>query len=337
MNNFICKPTKYELAEKLKDLEQWEPFALSLKPINQQDIDTIKKVSCDDTEDLKQNLFEKWLNTHPNPSWGLVIMALRKAGENELAQRLSDTLSHEVQIKDETVKKLSELHTSFGELSFECEKALIELVQSNELIVSHLALRVNNEVDVYGIEENLTNINSVEQFLQVISKYYNFLNYNLLLTIIKQFLNNTDLLQNLQVHAANVDSFMDTTEIQYLQKTLETLVTKSKSDVPITIRVYQAWKKQNIGLVKILLGVLSENETKNIPKLFRIISGSLTIVLLVPQHISLSLIEHSKHKIQFMRLTGIISLQIGDTYILQDEENDNYTFEQALIEGNRSW
>ena len=129
---------------------------------------------------------------------------------------------------------------------------------------------------------------------------------------------------------------MDTTEIQYLQKTLEPLVTKSKSDVPITIRVYQAWKKLNIGLVKILLGVLSENETKNIPKLFRIIPESLTIVLLVAHHISLSLIEHSKHKIQFMRLTGIISLQIGDTYILQDEENDKYTFEQALIEATEA-
>ena len=33
-----------------------------------------------------------------------------------------------------------------------------------------------------------------------------------------------------------------------------------------------------------------------------------------------------------MRLTGIISLQIGDTYILQNKEIDNYTFEQALIE-----
>ena len=70
--------------------------------------------------------------------------------------------------------------------------------------------------------------------------------------------------------------------------------------------------------------------------MFRVIPGSLTTVLLVPQHISQSLIEHSKHKIQFMRLTGIIILQIGDTYILQDEENDNYTFEQALIEATEA-
>ena len=91
-----------------------------------------------------------------------------------------------------------------------------------------------------------------------------------------------------------------------------------------------------VWLVKILLGVLSETEPNNIPKLFRVIPGSLTIVLLVLQHISPSLIEHIKHKIQFMRLTGIISLQIGDTYILQDEENDNYTFEQALIEATEA-
>ena len=73
--------------------------------INQQDIDTNKKESHDDTDDLKQHLFEKWLNTHSDPSWELIIIALKKAGENELAQNVSNTLSHEVQIQEETVTR----------------------------------------------------------------------------------------------------------------------------------------------------------------------------------------------------------------------------------------
>ena len=289
-------------------------------------IDCTKTVSQNGNS--KQDLFEEWLLTHPNASWEQIAMGLRRVGIRNLSFHSLD----EIQIQEDTVRKLSELHRRFSKLSFECEKALKDLVQSGKLSLSDLALRINKERDIYGIEENLVEIKTVENFLLVISNYYHFLNYDLLVTIAEQFLDNTDLLQNLQINAANVDAFMDTTEIQCLQRTLEATVKKSKSEVPITIRVYQAWKRQKIGLVNVLLGVLSKTEIRNIPKLFRIIEGSLIIILLVSRCISLLLIEHSKHKIQFMKLTGIISLQIGDTYILQDEGNHTYTFEQGLIE-----
>ena len=79
MNSIICKPTKTEMNEKLQNLEKWEVFAINLRGINEEDIDNIKEDSHDDTGELKQLLFEKWLDTHPNPSWGLVIMALKRA------------------------------------------------------------------------------------------------------------------------------------------------------------------------------------------------------------------------------------------------------------------
>ena len=66
MNSINCKPTKKEMNEKLQNLEKWEAFAINLQGISQEDINTIKEDSHDDTGELKQLLFEKWLDTHPN-------------------------------------------------------------------------------------------------------------------------------------------------------------------------------------------------------------------------------------------------------------------------------
>ena len=75
---------------------------------------------------------------------------------------------------------------------------------------------------------------------------------------------------------------------------------------------------------------------KDIPKWFRVIPGSLTIVFLVPQHKLLLLTELSKNKLQFLRLTGVFTLQVGEEYILQNEENEAYSFTQAFIEATEA-
>ena len=305
--------------------------------INQKDIDTIKNESNDDTDDLKQYFFEKWLNTHSDSSCELITIALKKAGENELGQNILDTLSHEVQIQEDTLQELSELHESFTSLSFDCLQVFKEKINSEKLSLTDVITRTKHE-PAYEIEELSydTELQDVNSFFNTVSKQYHFLNCHLLVILVKQFLNPSQLLDKLQKYTQDVKKFKNNTKIRYLHKALAPFTIKSPQEAPITVTVQNAWEHNEIWLVEVLIQTMFHLEHKDLPKLFRVIPGSLTIVLLVPQHISLSLIEHSKHKIQFMRLTGIISLQIGDTYILQDEENDNYTFEQALIEATEA-
>ena len=56
------------------------------------------------------------------------------------------------------------------------------------------------------------------------------------------------------------------------------------------------------------------------------------MVFMVTKHRLQHLVKHSKSKIQFLRLTGVFTLQVGEEYILQDEENEAYFSTQALIE-----
>ena len=256
---------------------------------------------------------------------------LEQAGKTELAQIVSNALSHEMKIQEDTVLALSQLHDNFNSLSFKCEKAIEELVQSGKLSLSDLVRRTKKEI-VYNEPSHVENLTSC---LDVVSSHNDFLNCHLLVVLAKEFLNPSELLNELQTHDKDIEQFLSNTKIKSLHKTLTPFVTKSPQEDPITLSVENSYGKYKMNLVKHLLRILFDLEHKDIPKFFRVIPGSITIVLLVLQHISLSLIEHSKHKIQFMRLTGIISLQIGDTYILQDEENDNYTFEQALIEATK--
>ena len=288
-------------------------------------------VSHDDEDDVKKHFFERWLNTHPNPSWEIIILALRRSGDNELAQQISDTLQHDVTVQEDIAQELSKLHSTFSSLSFRFKKAIKVLVQSGEVTLADLVLRTQDECYL----DELTHVKTIDCFIQIISPHYHFLNCHLLLVLVDEFLNPSELLDKLQTHVDKIKVFRNNTKIKYLYQTLTPFTTKSPQEVPITIRVQNTWEEHDLKLVETLLKTLFRLKDEDIPKLFRVIPGSLTIILLVPQHISLSLIEH-KHKIQFMRLIGIINLLIGNTYILQDEENDNYTFEQALIEATEA-
>ena len=186
------------------------------------------------------------------------------------------------------------------------------------------------------VYNEISHVENLTSCLDIISSHNDFLNCHLLVVLAEEFLNPSELLDNLQRHEEDIEQFLSNTKIKSLHKSLTPFVNKSSQEDPVTLSVVNSYGKYKMSLVNDLLRILFGLEHEDIPKFFRVIPGSLTIVLLVLHHISLSLIEHSKHKIQFMRLTGIISLQIGDTYILQDEENDNYTFEQALIEATEA-
>ena len=87
----MSKPTVEELVEHLRKLVHWEQVAIHLPGIYRSNIEKIKKDSSktgNETDDQKQILFDRWLRIHPDASWENVIMALRKAEENALAESL---------------------------------------------------------------------------------------------------------------------------------------------------------------------------------------------------------------------------------------------------------
>ena len=338
----LCK----ELVDKLRDLVCWERFALHLPQITQTDIDIIKRDNPLNTALQKQALFNMWLRVYPSASWEHVILALQKVDENYIAQTLPHCLPeaalspqkqltpHEEIIQETTLLTLSELHGLFAELLFECQRALKKLVQTKKATLSDFVDRVMAE-GAYKFE-NLDGIEDGNQFFTIISQHYHFLDTHLLVVLAKQFLNPSEILDKLLAHVEKIKAFKKQTEIKSLLETLKPFVKKSPNEAPVTIRVHNAWEHNEIWLVETLLQTLFHLKNNEISKWFRVIPGSLTIVLSVPQHKLLLFTELSKNKLQFLRLTGVFTLQVGEEYILQGEENEAYSFTQALIEATEA-
>ena len=323
----------------------WERFALHLPQITQTDIDIIKRDNPLNTALQKQALFHKWLQVYSSASWEHVILALETVDEDKIVQLISNSLpetalspkwqltSHQEIIQEDTLLTLSELHQSFALLLFEYQKAMKTLVKSKQVALSDLVDRIKAERAYTGSFEDLDCINDINHFFSITSQHYHFLDTHLLIVLVQQFLNQSEILDKLLAHVEKVKVFKRATEIQSLRQTLQPFTQKkSSNEAPVTIRVQNAWEHNEIWLVETLLQTLFHLKNNEIPKWFRVIPGSLTIVLLVPQHKLLLLTELSKNKLQLIRLIGVFTLQVGEEYILQDEENEAYSFTQALIE-----
>ena len=275
-----------------------------------------------------------------------MITALETVGENNIAQTILQCLHvaalspqkqltpHEEFIQEATLLTLSELHRSFGNLSFECQRELKKLVQTKMVSLSDFVDRVKAE-RAYKFED-LDGIKDVNEFFTVVLQHYHFLDTHSLVVLVQQFLNPSKILEKLLAHVEKTKAFKEQTEIRSLYKTLQPFVIRSSNEAPVTIKVPRSWEHINIWLVEILLQTMFHLKENERPKLFRVMPGSLTLIFLVPQHKILSLTELSKNKLQFLRLTGVFTLQIGEEYIIQDEENEAYSFAQALIEAREA-
>ena len=221
---------------------------------------------------------------------------------------------HEKSIQEATLLTLSELHQSFASLSFECEKAIKNLVSSKEITLNDLVQRAMKE-KAYNLTR-LSTTQTVDEFVFTINEHYHFLDPHLLIALAKQFLNPSQILNKLQEQAEKIRYFKRQKNIQSLYQTLQPFVIKSPHEAPVTIKVQSAWEHNEIWLVKTLLQTLFHLTEHEIPKWFRVIPGSLMIVFLVPQHKLLFLTELSKNKVQFLRLTGVFTyVQWKNTFV----------------------
>ena len=116
----MIKLTESDLDRHLKDLVNWERFALHLPKMRQSDISLIKKNETD-VALQRLALYEKWLKVYPDASWKDVIQALEIIEENAIASDLKKALTSvkpqarlgKVKVSRNIVEELKSLETSF--------------------------------------------------------------------------------------------------------------------------------------------------------------------------------------------------------------------------------
>ena len=138
-------------------------------------------------------------------------------------------------------------------------------------------------------------------------------------------------------HNESVEIFKSTTPVESLRNSIIPYVSMPNSSNPrsiVIIKLQKPWRKRSIKLVERLAESLFPGNSRTF-EWFRVMIGSVYIIFLVPEEKTESLVATSRQKLQFMRQMGIISLQIGSTRVLNEDENKSFSFDSALLEASQ--
>ena len=356
------KPTVKGLVENLKDLVRgWKTFAILLPKIEQPDIDTIESDRRDDTVDQKQRLYDKWLRVYPEASWEDVIVALEKAKENKIAKSLREKfhitetamspkqpeglrelseISSEtcdtVPVADNVVKELDHLYSNFLSLTELVRKGMKRKATRSPDCLDEFVQRVK---DIKPTIEFPSSVKDTNQFFEAIRPHCNFLDPFIVVNL-AQKLGGLSAKQA-KLYICQTEDFMKRTEIKDLHNKLKPYCGNfgsSKAVVRVEISVQNAMGTQSVFLVQQLIRTLFFLKLSDQLLWLEVVRGCLHVVLLAPVQMKIGLIESSRKKLQFMRLTGIIRLLIDDLPVLAEEEDEYFSFErnlkQAIVDNN---
>ena len=343
----MAKLTESELDRHLKDLVNWERFALHLPKMKQPDICLIKKNETDVTLQ-RLALYEKWLKVYPDASWKDVVQALETIEENTIARDLKKALISvrpqarlgNVKVSRDIVEELKSLETTFVSITEDVKSKVENVVVNDRLSVPRLVSRTLEE-RAYHIPE-LYSVNTHFDYFTAIQPHYSFLNCHLIIRLavfLSQYILKHEkefeekVLKPAKDYDKRVESFKDTTQVIDLRNHLDQFIPNLVSDASlhVIIMIEKSWGQYNIWLVeelvRSLFGLTSHNECQ----WFRVRPGSLIVSFLVPKYLMMLLIVNSVKKLHFMRLMGVISLQVGRIYVLKDMGGTSFSFQNSLI------
>ena len=334
--------TVQSIDEALKRLVKWKRFALNLPEIDETTLSTIEKDHPLSLVGQKIDLYDKWLRACPSASWEHIIAALKKADENTIASELEmnkqlpvesqagEAVTVKMEKSEEIVAELTKLDSAFIRLAADIKHTVKTRVENGERCLDDL-VSCSSEC-VINIPQ-LDSVQTVSEYLKVIKPYYNFLNCHLMVTFLVSYLSPSSVDQRALEYRTELDKFMRSTKIAQLRNFLHryTPTRSSETHVKVSIRLENAWEEYTLKLVEVLIKTVVNLQPYQF-QWFQVLPGSLLVNFLLSKHMMMLAIVNSVNKLQFMRLVGVISLQVGSIVVLQEEETGSFTFNKCLIE-----
>ena len=343
------RPTENELDLELAELVNWQRFATHLPDLTRGDIEQIEQDNPD-VQRQKLELYGTWLRRCPNASWNDIVLALERSRENNLADAIKTKFifsakeahnlvqlssNQEVSLLSEeiVVKDLQMLHRSFTSLARDIRCKLDELVKSGKSSLHDIVAYIE-EAQVRGMKR-LTEVNTIDDLFDAIRPHNDYLDCELLEMIVEEYLDDDDITE-VKTHIDKVKLFKRTTPIKTLKDKLHQYTSIPNildMHLIVTIKLQADWGRVTLeSIEKLVQNLLDYRQTV---KIFKVESGSISVMLLLPKEKLPHFIVSSSQKLQFMRLTGIFRLQIGANTVFEESENKNFSFESAFLESSQ--
>ena len=102
--------------------------------------------------------------------------------------------------------------------------------------------------------------------------------------------------------------------------------------IKVVITLENKWEEQDMWLVEELVKTFFSLKHRDNFQWFSVEPGSVVVTFLAPKHLKQRLIENSEKSTQFMKLIGIVSLQVEEHFVFKGEESIMFSFENSLIQ-----
>ena len=350
-DNISSRPLVHELVEYLSPLVHWQTFGIHLPCITNS---TIEQIEADHqvTERRKLALYARWLTEYSDATWDHVYDALKKERQHELASVLERKflVSHsakqpkveegKVEVKidtaDEIATQLVGLHNRFAQLETDIKCTLENTVNEAQKTILYIARYLERHLEDEQLI--LTDAKDIDDLFHKLRPYYSFLDCELLEKIVEQFVQG-DAQTKLKEYVTDVEAFEELTTLQELKDAIEQALLPTQSVTPSTceviLKVSKRWKKEKMKCLNKLLEHVFFDKS-HLLKHIKITVGSMCIRFLVQKSQVEMLIALAVEHMEFMYLLGVFEMIINDIPVLMEDENENFTFDSALLDSSQS-
>ena len=321
----------HSFLEQTADVTEWYMLGVYID-VPREDLSHIEKeYSSQGSARCRAELFNVWMKRTPNASWELIAAALEKLGETVLAEktrkmcslppahlaaRLATPLPSstvKVVIEKSQVKLFTVLEKRFTEVVIDFEKSLEEKRVSLKELKRFLDIRL----DLGG---ELSQVAGIDDLLQHIRLHFSLFNTVILKEIVEKFVGEP-LKQQIEKYECELEKFTETAELSLL-KQVEFLDQSSSADMPqVIFKLTGFWPSVTIKRFQRFVDHVFEANSSALTHI-RVKQGCICVTWYARKSAIASLAARAQEKVLFMRHVGVLSLSVGDTVILEQEETE---------------
>ena len=281
-------------------------------------------IACNTSLHIVQCLLEAGANPNILAGGVTIVERAREKGE----QTICDSLL-----------KYSALHLykRFIHLVDRIQEGIDTLIKGGEDILLQITEQLEANFHLTGLASTVQT--SIDLFNQL-TPYYDFLHFEMLVTIAREFLKG-DFENDLEEYHAMTTKFEELVEIQKFKDVLSLLpqqdVMSSTSCSELSFKLNRRWGNLTLKSLHRLYSYLSSDyQTYFSHMTVDVVEGVLRIKFLIPkltQVVDLASEKTKKEKILY--LFGVIEIMLDDILVLTVSENKNFTFDSAFLESSQ--
>ena len=248
-----------------------------------------------------------------------------KQMENELAEVNTEMTEHITTDETEHLESL-DIHDHFIELLRQFKHELHVKLAKEEEKLSNITDFVQQLVST----EYLCDVKNLDEVLEKLDCYYNFLNCQSIVLFAKRFASPV-LLQKFESHSKEAEMFSRSHTIKTLQNCLDVNSDAHQTNASICLNI--AWSNINIDRLFMIIEQFSVKHGSHfVLKHIKVTESSVHIKYFTKNSMEIpEIIAYAQEKVSFMWLIGIYEFTINGYTILQVDNEENFTFDLALL------